>query len=99
MQAMLRTLRCYGKPRPDGHESGRGDIMNCIAPFSCQLPPPPEPDMNVVVLGASNRPEKYAHMAFQMLREHGHTVLPVNPILKEIEGVQVYPSIKDVTEP
>jgi predicted CoA-binding protein len=48
----------------------------------------------VAILGASNNPERFAHKAFVMLREHGHTVIPVNPALESIEGV---PVVKDLT--
>jgi len=43
----------------------------------------------VVILGASNKPDRYAYRAFRMLREHGHEVIPVHPALIEIEGVAV----------
>lgn len=52
--------------------------------------------MKVAILGASDDPEKYAHKAFTFLREKGHEVYPVHPKLKEIEGVRVYASLKDV---
>jgi len=34
---------------------------------------------NIVVLGASNKPEKYSYMAVEMLKSHGFNVFPVNP--------------------
>ena len=40
---------------------------------------------NVVILGASNKPDRYAYKAFRMLREYGYDVVPVNPVLDEIE--------------
>ena len=55
--------------------------------------------MNVAVLGASNNPEKYSYQAVMLLKEKGHTVFPVHPMLKEIEGMKVYASIKDVPQP
>ena len=54
--------------------------------------------MNVVVLGASDDPEKYSHKAVVLLKEKGHAVFPVNPSLKTLEGLQVYPSISDVPQ-
>jgi len=53
----------------------------------------------VVVLGASDKQERYAYKAFKMLLENGHTVLPVSTRLTEIEGTVVYPSIKEVPAP
>ena len=43
----------------------------------------------VVVLGASNKPERFANMAIKKLIQHGHTVIPVHPRLTEIDGVPV----------
>ena len=53
----------------------------------------------VAILGASDKPDRYAHMAFRMLREHGHTVIPVHPALREIEGVPVVASLGALTAP
>jgi predicted CoA-binding protein len=50
----------------------------------------------VVILGASDQPDRYAHRAFRMLREYGHEVVPVHPTLKEIEGVAVVPDLPSV---
>ena len=40
----------------------------------------------VAVLGASPKPDRYAFRAIQMLREHGHHAVPVNPAFEEIVG-------------
>ena len=53
----------------------------------------------VVILGASDQPDRYAHKAFRMLREHGHEVIPVHPSLTEIEGVAVVPDLRRVEGP
>jgi predicted CoA-binding protein len=50
----------------------------------------------VAILGASNNPERYAHMAFSLLREHGHEVLPVHPALGDIDGVRVVRSLAEL---
>jgi predicted CoA-binding protein len=55
--------------------------------------------MNVAVLGASNKPERYSFKAVRMLREKGHTPFPVHPALKEVDGVPVWPSLRAITEP
>lgn len=49
--------------------------------------------MNVAILGASNKPERYSYMALKRLQSHGHTVFPVHPAFQEIEGVKVYPDL------
>ena len=53
----------------------------------------------VVVLGASNQPERYSFLAVQMLTENGHRVIPVHPSLTEILGIPVRSSLGKVTEP
>jgi predicted CoA-binding protein len=53
----------------------------------------------VVILGASNKTDRYAYRAFRMLREHGHEVIPVHPALIEIEGVAVVKDLGSVAGP
>ncbi len=55
--------------------------------------------MNVAVIGASNKPERYSYQAVKLLQEKGHKVFPVHQRVKDIEGIKVYPSIKDILEP
>ena len=44
----------------------------------------------VVVLGASPKGERYSNQAVLALVGHGHRVIPVHPLLKEIAGVGVW---------
>lgn len=55
--------------------------------------------MNVAVLGASNKPERYSHQAVILLGKKGHAVFPVNPALPEIEGHRVFKRLADIPEP
>ena len=55
--------------------------------------------LNVVVLGASNKPERYSNQAVRLLTEKGHTVFPVNPASAEIFGIKVFPRLTDITLP
>ena len=43
----------------------------------------------VVVLGASDKPGRYSHMALVSLLRHGHEPVPVHPRLRDIEGLPV----------
>jgi uncharacterized protein len=52
--------------------------------------------MNVAVLGASPKPDRYANKAVRLLLEYGHEVIPVNPAYQEIEGVPVRASLSDL---
>ncbi|OQA53968.1 MAG: hypothetical protein BWY42_01763 [Candidatus Omnitrophica bacterium ADurb.Bin277] len=55
--------------------------------------------MNVAVIGASDKPERYACMAVRLLLEKGHTVFPVRQRVREIDGLRVYPSLGNITAP
>lgn len=54
--------------------------------------------MNVAILGASDKSERYAYKAFKMLQEYGHNVFPVHPRLDEVQGVKVFSSLKKISE-
>jgi hypothetical protein len=56
-----------------------------------------KPNQRVVVLGASNKADKYSNKAFRLLREQGHDAVPVNRGIEEIEGVAVLKDISEVT--
>jgi predicted CoA-binding protein len=51
----------------------------------------------IAVLGASRKPERYSNQAIRLLRQYGHTVLPVNPAQTEIEGLRVSASVDNLT--
>ena len=54
--------------------------------------------MNVAILGASAKPERYANKAQILLSEHDHSVFPVSPTGAEILGVAGYSSLAEITE-
>ena len=58
-----------------------------------------EHNENVLVLGASDRPERYSHKAMVQLLDHGHHVILVHPRLSEIDGHPVTASLSEVAEP
>lgn len=53
---------------------------------------------NVAILGATDRKEKYAYLAFQKLKEHGHNPLPVSPFVQSVEGVPAVASVKELKQ-
>lgn len=53
----------------------------------------------VVVLGATPKAGRYAHLAMKKLQEHGHRAIPVNPAFSEVLGEPCYQSIAEVREP
>ncbi|HRU01709.1 MAG TPA: CoA-binding protein, partial [Victivallales bacterium] len=55
--------------------------------------------MNVVILGASLKQERYSYKAMKALEIEGHKVFPVNPSINEIENIKVFHSISEIKEP
>ena len=55
--------------------------------------------MNVAVIGASDKPERFSYQALALLKQKGHKVFPVHQRLKTIDGMAVFSSIKDIAEP
>ncbi len=54
--------------------------------------------MNVVIIGASNKPHRYSYQALMLLKEKGHTVIPVHQRIKEIEGIPVYKNLAEIKQ-
>lgn len=50
----------------------------------------------VAILGASDKPDRYAYLALRLLGEQGHEVLPVHPKLTEINGIPVVSRLGDL---
>lgn len=50
------------------------------------------------VVGASDDPARYGHKIWSVLRDRGYTAWPIHPRLKEIDGEDVYQSLKDLPE-
>ena len=48
------------------------------------------------IVGATDNPEKYGCEIFKNLRSRGYEVYPVNPRLKELEGIECYSSLSDI---
>ncbi len=55
--------------------------------------------MNVAVLGASNKPQRYSHQAIMLLLARGHTPFPVHPVIGMIGDLLVYPSLDRISDP
>lgn len=52
----------------------------------------------VVILGASDKPERYSYKAFKKLQEHGHETLLVSPRLEQVEGHIVESSLSMISK-
>jgi hypothetical protein len=55
------------------------------------------PTQRVVIVGASDKADRYAHKAQLLLQRHGHEVVPVHPRLTEIEGVAVMADLSAIS--
>ncbi|MFP5204672.1 MAG: CoA-binding protein [Acidobacteriota bacterium] len=47
----------------------------------------------IAVLGMSNKPDRASYNIGRYLAAHGYRVLPVNPVLNEIDGQPCYPTL------
>lgn len=54
--------------------------------------------MNVLIIGASNKPDRYSYKAFKMLNNKGHHTILMHPTITEIEGNPVYKNLNQITE-
>lgn len=50
----------------------------------------------VVVLGASEKPERMSNTAVKLLKEAGYVVIPINPNLETLEGMPVFHTLRGV---
>jgi len=50
------------------------------------------------VVGASDNPEKYGHIAYTMLKGYGKTVWPVNPNAVVVDGDPTFPDVAALLE-
>lgn len=53
---------------------------------------------NVVVLGASPKPERYSNKAVTMLTENGYNVIPVHPAIESVNGIKVTADLSDIKD-
>lgn len=53
----------------------------------------------VAVIGASRNRRKFGNKAVRAFKEQGYTVVPINPHEREVEGLQAYASVLDVSGP
>jgi predicted CoA-binding protein len=52
----------------------------------------------VAVVGLSDKPERDSHAVAIYLKEHGYTVIPVNPARSEILGEKSYPDLASIPQ-
>lgn len=55
--------------------------------------------MNVAILGASDKIDRFSNIAFHSLKKAGHQVFPVSPNFKSLEGTPVFETLNSITAP
>jgi uncharacterized protein len=56
-------------------------------------------NMNIVVLGASAKPDRYSNQAVKLLVENGYNVLPVHPSGISVNGLKTFKHLTDINIP
>ena len=51
------------------------------------------------MLGASPKTDRYSHKAITLLRDYGHTVIPVNPYHAQIDGIDCVTELAAIAVP
>jgi len=50
----------------------------------------------IAVVGLSDKPERYSYQVANYLQANGFNIVPVNPMIKEVFGLKVYPSLLSI---
>jgi uncharacterized protein len=53
-------------------------------------------EKSIIIVGASNKRDRYANKAVRAYRDSGWTVYPVHPTEREVEGIPCAPTIAEV---
>lgn len=53
----------------------------------------------IAVVGLSDNPDRSSYGVARYLRDAGYTIIPVNPGIKEWEGIRAVGSLRDIAEP
>jgi uncharacterized protein len=56
-------------------------------------------ERTIVVLGASDKPDRYSNRAVRLLKAEGYRVIPVHPALDTVEGLEVRRGLSEIREP
>ncbi|KIQ94077.1 hypothetical protein LH47_01869 [Anoxybacillus thermarum] len=50
----------------------------------------------IAVVGLSDRPERTSYMVAKAMKEAGYEIIPVNPLIKEWEGISAVATLTDI---
>ncbi len=54
------------------------------------------PNQTVAIVGLSDKPNRPSYEVGLYLKNHGFTIIPVNPMITEVFGLKSYPSILNI---
>ncbi len=76
---------------------------------SCEFPESNPPDDaiksileesgTIAIVGLSDKPERDSYRVARYLKDHGYTIIPVNPTKTEILGEKSYPDLASIPTP
>lgn len=52
---------------------------------------------NIIVVGASDKADRYSYQAVELLTEKGYNAIPVHPKLQEVQGIKVHSSLEGLS--
>lgn len=55
-------------------------------------------ERTVIVLGASDKPDRYSNRAVRLLKAEGYRVIPIHPTLDTVEGLDVRHGFAEIHE-
>jgi predicted CoA-binding protein len=58
-----------------------------------------ERSRTIAIVGLSNRPERDSYRVGSYLLQAGYTIVPVNPTLRDVFGLQVFPDLRSINVP
>ena len=53
----------------------------------------------IAVVGLSDKPERDSYIVAEYMKDHGYTIIPVNPTKSEILGEKSYPDLSSIPGP
>ncbi len=54
------------------------------------------PPKTIAIVGLSDKPDRPSYEVGLYLKNHGFTIIPVNPTIQEVFGLRAYPSISAI---
>jgi predicted CoA-binding protein len=77
-----------GREREDDDPVGPGATLSALVVYNVRV-------AVVAVIGASSDRHKFGNKALRAFRQHGDTVIPINPNASTVEGERAYASVLD----